>query len=927
MSKTSIHPILNVFLRLTGEWSLVGAPPLTEKQYKELFTTYPAFVDYFPIISYLPDEEVYVFDDYLNVAKIYEINTRYMAAKSEQALDTFNSSIALALNALPTYDSNPYIVQIFATKQPISNIGDYLESKIDSTLLKDKLTQAIVNIIREQSEILTHSRGIFPDSRLQGDIGWRVGEQKVYLIIYQKRTPNEWKKSKKTPSQQITHDLTSFNAAIQSSGIKLTPLLPHDLINWLSPFFGNERKVTPQDIELNRELANTDIGQQIFSEQPRYHHDHKEDTEKGIWQFGSKWSRYITLGGIEKCPRSGAITLGEQQTDGSSMILSASFFEKLPVGSMFTYTLIPQTDSQMKFEMSLVANKAADTVSREAYYANEQANTAYEEMMRNHEKVFYTQLGIYLSADNLETLLNDTETTISEVRSLRLLQVVDPKWDLFPQHSYIKALPCVYDFKNDRNATLRARKTYTSHIASLLPFFGNKSGGVNPCYIMYSRTGEPFYLNPFHHNDKEKVSHEVFFGPSGSGKSATVCYMTLMSMAVNNPRTFLFDYGGSFKLLADFAEAHGKKVKRIKFTRNSKDVIAPFFETKKALLEAEQAKNINEGNFVGNDESEESEEENRTYLGEMEAILRVMITGGNDIENANMTQTELSELNQALVRGLEMSVERGEPHARPIHMADAMAEMADKQREKGMIDTAKSLYEKESALRRWTQGLHGILFNRTASGFDPNYDLTLVEIGNLAQTPDMMAVAGLSAIYNITAMAEELQYSGRSIEIKIDESHLWAKINMLMDGLTVGSKVFRKLETWLCLITQDISDYKGDATKILANAEFWHLMKMSNKEIKQATKILNLDEEVQHLIKFPKKENGRFVEGVTISEKYPDTLVRYVLPPLILALAQTEGKEKKHRKNIMEQLGCTELEAAYHIAKDMTEKYKQFQEM
>lgn len=930
MSKSTnkVNSLVNAFMRLTGEWPLTGSPPLTETQYKGLFDAHPAFVDYFPIIDYVEDDQVYLFDDYVNVAKMYAVNTRYMAAKSVSALDDFNQAIALALNALPADDNNPYIAQIFATKQGIANIGDYFAEHIDPSLANNAFTQKIIEVVRQQSDTLCHDKGIFPDSRLQGDHGWRVGEHKCYLVIYRQCSAKAWKKSKKTPAEQIEHDLTAFHTAMQSAGMRLSPLLPSQLINWLAPFFGNDTRWSEQGIRDSRDLANDDLGQKIFSEQPRYHHDVNHASEQGIWQFGRKWSRYLTLGGIEKCPRSGAMTLGEQHVDGSSMRLGASFFEKLPVGSMVTYTLIPQTDMQMKFEMSLVANKAADTVSREADYANEQAHTAYEEMMRNHEKIFYTQIGIYLCADSLEQLLDNTETTISEVRAMRLIQVVDPRWDLFPQHSYVKSLPCVYDFASDRNAALRARKSYTSHIASLLPFFGNKSGGINPCYLMYSRTGEPFYLNPFHTKDKEKVSHEVFFGPSGSGKSATVCYMTLMSMAVNNPRTFLFDYGGSFKLLADFAEAHGKKVKRIKFTRHSEDVIAPFFETAKALIEVEQAEQINAGHYVSDstERSAEEDEETRTYLGEMESILRVMITGGNDAENQKLTQTELSQLSQALALGLAISVEQGEPHARPVHMAEAMKTLADQQREIGMMDIAKSLYEKEAALRRWTQGIHGILFNRTATGFDPDYDLTLVEIGNLAKTPDMMAVAGLSAIYNITAMAEALQYSGRSIEIKIDESHLWAKIAMLIDGLIVGAKVFRKLETWLCMITQDISDYKGDAAKILTNAEFWWLMKMSDKEIKQATEILSLDEEVQHLIKFPKKESGCFVEGVSISEKYPDTLVRYVLPPLVLALAQTEGKEKKNRRDLMQSLGCSELEAAYHIAQEITDKQHAYQQ-
>jgi len=113
--------------------------------------------------------------------------------------------------------------------------------------------------------------------------------------------------------------------------------------------------------------------------------------------------------------------------------------------------------------------------------------------------------------------------------------VIEPRYDLISQDSFVRSLPAVYDFTHDRNAALRARKTYTAHLAALLPFYGNKSGGVNPCYLMYSRTGEPFYLNPFHRNDRSRVSHEVFFGPTGSGKSVGVNAMILSMLFKATP--------------------------------------------------------------------------------------------------------------------------------------------------------------------------------------------------------------------------------------------------------------------------------------------------------------------------------------------------------------------------------------------------------
>ena len=236
-----------------------------------------------------------------------------------------------------------------------------------------------------------------------------------------------------------------------------------------------------------------------------------------------------------------------------------------------------------------------------------------------------------------------------------------------------------------------------------------------------------------------------------------------------------------------------------------------------------------------------------------------------------------------------------------------------------MREIVLELRDRAEAVRLWTQGLRGMLFNREAKGFDPDYDLTVIELGNVAGlgSEDMLAVAGLSAIYTITALAEKLQHSGRAIEVKIDEAHLWAKVKLLMSGLVVGSKVFRKLNCWLTIITQDVTDFVGDAIKLLANAEFWWLMKMAKTEIDQLAKVRELDPETRYLLDFPRKEGGRFVEGISLSVKYPPTLVRYVPPSLILALGQTDGNEKDARRQLMEKHHIGELDAALLIADEI----------
>ena len=927
-----VNPFVNFLMRATGEWPLSGPPPLTQIQYRALFKSDPSFVDYVPLCDYLDDEEAYVFNDGVNIAKIWRVQARYMCARSEEALAKFNEGLTRALDSLPTDGEAaefPYVVQVFARAIEADGVADDFDAAIaENGLADDPLSRDIARVMRRHLNIMTHEKGVFPDTRIRGETqGWRVADQAVWLCIYSKRPKKHWKKNKRSPAAQAKHDLGAFINALTSAGIALRPLKPHEFVNWLAPYFGHER-VTAADLQERRKMASFDLAQEVFHYAPLYH-ESSEPLERGIWQFGDDtWLRYLTIGAVDHPPRDGAATLGMQEDDIDGKLISASLFEQLPTGAMMTWTVIPQSAHQMQLEIDTILNLSQDGASRRAKYATEQAQEVHEEMMRYNRRVFYVQMGVFLRAGSLHELLDATERAVAVVSTSECIGIVPPQYDLISQDSFIRALPTVYDFAHDRKSALRARKCYTAHLASLLPFYGNKSGGVNPCYLMYSRTGEPFYLNPFHKNDRSRVSHEVFFGPTGSGKSATIVNMTAMSMAVNNPRMFIFDYGESFKLLADYAERHGKKVKRFVLNANSDDVLAPFFETDKALAEAAKAKAISDGTWKGNQEDNDIDEaERRSYLNEMEYILRIMVSGGSN--DVTLTPSQIARLNTALVRGLNISKEKGEAHARPVHMMEALLEMADEEarREGGMREIVLELRDRAEAVRLWTQGLRGMLFNRIAKGFDPGYDLTVIELGTVAGlgNEDMLAVAGLSAIYTITALAEKLQHSGRAIEVKIDEAHLWAKVKLLMSGLVVGSKVFRKLNCWLTIITQDVTDFTGDAIKLLANAEFWWLMKMAKTEIDQLAKVRELDPETRYLLDFPRKEGGRFVEGVSLSVKYPPTLVRYVPPSLILALGQTDGNEKDARRQLMEKHHISELDAALMIAGEIDAQRLRYQ--
>jgi len=84
--------------------------------------------------------------------------------------------------------------------------------------------------------------------------------------------------------------------------------------------------------------------------------------------------------------------------------------------------------------------------------------------------------------------------------------------------------------------------------------------------------------------------------------------------------------------------------------------------------------------------------------------------------------------------------------------------------------------------------------------------------------------------------------------------------------------------------------------------------------------------EEQRLLTMALKEPGRYVEGVLLSEKCPPALLRFVQPPLALALAQTEGEEKNRRQRLMQEHRISELDAVLKIADEIATRRRRYAE-
>nr|WP_222933322.1 conjugative transfer ATPase [Pseudomonas fragi] len=212
------------------------------------------------------------------------------------------------------------------------------------------------------------------------------------------------------------------------------------------------------------------------------------------------------------------------------------------------------------------------------------------------------------------------------------------------------------------------------------------------------------------------------------------------------------------------------------------------------------------------------------------------------------------------------------------------------------------------------QGFEGELFDREGTPW-PESDVTIVDLATYAREgyEAQMSISYISLMNTVNNLAERDQYLGRPIIMVTDEGHIITKNPLLAPFVVKGTKMWRKLGAWFWLATQNLADFPTAAQTMLNMIEWWICLNMPPAEIEEVARFKKLTPAQKALLHSASKEPGKYTEGVVLSKKL-ETLFRAVPPSLYLALAMTEPEEKAERWTLMQNNGCSELEAAYRVA-------------
>lgn len=237
------------------------------------------------------------------------------------------------------------------------------------------------------------------------------------------------------------------------------------------------------------------------------------------------------------------------------------------------------------------------------------------------------------------------------------LQPIREEDEVTPLNSYLRWLPCVYNPIKDKKQWY-TQLMFAQHVANLAPVWGRSQGTGHPGITFFNRGGGTVTFDPLNKLDRQINAHLFLFGPTGSGKSATLNNILSQITAIYRPRLFIVEAGNSFGLFADLAKRQELTVNKVRLAPGSGVSLARFVDAKRLVqtpyaVETLDVDKLDEDMPPQGPTENTTDDEQRNILGELEITARMMITVGEEKEEARMTRADRSMIRQCIVDASE----------------------------------------------------------------------------------------------------------------------------------------------------------------------------------------------------------------------------------------------------------------------------------
>ncbi|EIH0457735.1 TPA: conjugative transfer ATPase [Escherichia coli] len=888
---------------------------MTRQDEAKVYHACPSVIDFLPWVEYLDEEQCLLLDDGVSVGAVYEVSPAATEGRTAERLEQIRDTVEDALqDSFDEYDSHPWVVQFFCQDEnDVDTYVDQLRGYVKPHAEGSAFTEAWLREMERHLKGIARPEGLFRDTLVTGQ-PWRGQQRRTRMVIYRWIGKNNH--DPMPPVAMLNQVCARVVGALGGAGVRCTRMSGQQVHGWLLRLFNPRPEWVDRDI-LYRMASRaepketpegmmpvmTDFAESLWFTPP------VSDPENGVWWLDGLPHAAVVVEKLRTPPEPGTIT-GEQARGEKTV---NALMDTFPEGTVLCMTIVVQPQDTLEERFTRLSKNAVGENS-ESLRAREDVATV-KKYLGNRHKLYRAGITFLLRAEDMESLKR-RRVELTTVLLGAGLQPVRPEFDVGPLNSWLRALPMCFDPDTDKKQWY-TRLMWVQHLAGLLPVTGRETGTGHPGFSFFNRGGDVLTFDPLNKLDRTQNAHLLLFGPTGAGKSATLCGSLSQIMAVHRPRLFIAEAGNSFGLLADYFESLGLSVNKISVKPGTGVCLPPFADAHQLVEQGETLQSVDEHSLPDLDEDEgDEEEEKRDILGEMEISARMMITGGDPKEEAALKRADRAMIREALLMATHTTYREGRQML-PVDLQSALWEIS-RDTQRNDVRRAKAAEMTES-LGMFTQpgSFEAELFNREGKLW-PEADVTLIDLGHLAREgyEAQMALTMVSMTNMINNIAERDQYLGRDILFVVDEAHIVTVNPLLSPYMTKVVKMWRKLGAWLWLATQNLKDYPDVSEKMLNMAEWWVCLTMPPEEVNNIARFKSLTEEQKAVLLSASKLSGCYTEGVVLAKR-TEALFRVVPPSLYLALGMTEKEEKAERRALMKEHQCSELEAAFHVARKL----------
>jgi len=866
----------------------------------------PSFTDYLPWMEYTPSAKTFLLEDGKSVGAVWELDPIGTEGRSDAFKESLrDQTINLIADTIPELEHNPWVLQVFVNDEfYLQETADAIVAYGKSHVEDDGFAKAYQELAARHLRRVCTEGGIFKETA--SDCPWRGRRRRVRLVLYRRLSTRRGAVDL-SPDDELNEIGAKVELALRGAGLRIKRYDGNDFYQWLLIWLNPKPACTEGDPGRFLEQAaypgddnlpfGRDFSEMLCLRPPSI------DPDRGIIYLDGLPHQVITTQGLRHVPKVGHFT-GEQRRSDSVHCL----MDQMPENTVLAMTIVFRPQDLVAQHVGRIEDAAVGNQT-EALLAAEEAAEVKVKMGRG-DKLYPAELTFYVRGQDPANLRRQRNQITAQLVA-NGIQPIDHEQEQLLLDRWFGNMPMA--FRADLCArNRRSRFMFSSHLAAMFPVYGRSRGTGNPGLLFFNRGAEPLLFDPLNPSDRKKNGHALILGPTGAGKSALLVYLIMQMAAAYRPRIYIVEVGNSFGLLADHCERHGLSVNQMHLNMGA-DISLPPFAAALNLLDHQVDLDQTAAETFDSDDTDD--EVGRDILGEMEIAAELMITGGDEREVAKFARSDRLVIRTSIVEAAKAVREDQRDTVQPSDVVAAMRKIAA---ETGLTDIRRDrIREMADSMDLFTdaQSLAGQLFNRPGKSW-PEADVTLVDLATLAREgyEGELALTYVSLMNHINDVVERHQHDKRQTIVITDEGHIITTNPLLSRYVVKITKMWRKLGAWYWLATQNLEDFPAGAKRMLNMMEWWLCLVMPKEEVDNVARFRELNDETRRLLLDARKEPGKYVEGVVLSDQMA-TIFRNVPPPLCLTLAMTEKHEKAKRAALMEEHGLeTELDAAYLMA-------------